>query len=108
MGFNKISVELLALDLCPPVSAGCEGLRDEVIFFVQPPSENFIEQATHEETLLVLQPPSAPVVIGRYSSAASCCMTCSSHLNPQQHYPAFCTQRHCYRSIRRSASYGPS
>ena len=64
LGLNKISVELLAVGRGRLVLPGSESFRDEVAFFVIP-IEEVLGQAHHVDNMLRLQPPSAPVIIGR-------------------------------------------
>jgi hypothetical protein len=63
-GLNKISAEHVAVGGGRPVLPCSERFRDEVVFFVHPVEEE-PEQAYHEENMLRLLPPSAPVIIGR-------------------------------------------
>ncbi len=68
LGWNKISVELLAQDLSHGVLYGSELFRDEVMLFVRSEEEAVGPGLNGEEELRLL-PPSAAIVIGRYSAS---------------------------------------
>jgi hypothetical protein len=65
LGLNRISAELLAYDAGDAAAQGSAGFRDEVIFFVET-IEYVHGHEVDEAHLLRLQPPSGPLVIGRY------------------------------------------
>ena len=67
LGWNKISVELLAQDLSHGVLYGSALFRDEVMLFVRS-EEEAAGPGLHGEEELRLLPPAAAIVIGRYSA----------------------------------------
>jgi len=67
LGWNKISVELLASNLSQLQPYGGGGFRDEVIFFVSPREAEEGERMDEADFLRLL-PPSGIIVIGRYFS----------------------------------------
>ena len=65
LGLNRISAELLAYDPSDAAAQGSAGFRDEVIFFVQ--TREYVHgHEIDEAKQMRLQPPSGPLVIGRY------------------------------------------
>ena len=69
LGLNRISAELLAYDASDAAAQGSAGFRDEVIFFVE--TREYVHgHEVDESHLLRLQPPSGPLVIGRYLAMA--------------------------------------
>ncbi len=65
LGLNRISAELLAYDPSDAAAQGSGGFRDEVIFFVQ--TREYVHGHENDEAKQMrLQPPSGPLVIGRY------------------------------------------
>lgn len=104
-GWNKISVELLAQDLSQPMLYGSELLRDEVSFFVLL-REGDAGPGSQGGEALRLMPPSAPIVIGRYSASHLTVQLAlfSSPCELSQHCSTFCAQRFSHRTLPHAAS----